>query len=198
MKKALLVVLALALLPVYSGAMVWSLGFGGGGALPIGGYAETAGLSAVGAGELSICVSPKFFVNVRGAYRIKHTGKEDDFVGKGEYKSIVFWAGPAYRFDFYPIMLFVNGAAGVSKNDFKYPYLDAQDTEHMGTTKDYRFIAYGGGGMDYRLTDSVSLELSGGVSSMFGGESPGGVSAPLKEGMLATIDFVAMLKFYFM
>jgi|GEM_PF-1431598 len=198
MKQTLSVVLALALLPVSSGAIVCGFGFGGGLALPIGCYAEAAGLSAVGAGEFSICVSPKLFVNVRGAYRIKHAGKEDDFTGEGEYKSIVFWGGPAYRFDFYPIMLFVNGAAGVSKNDFRYPYLDAQGTEHMGTTKDYRFIAYGGGGMDYRLTDSVSLELSGGVSSMFGGESPGGVTAQLEEGMLATIDFAAMLKFYFM
>ncbi|UCE27587.1 MAG: hypothetical protein JSW52_02215 [Candidatus Coatesbacteria bacterium] len=198
MKKALFVALASALLPAYSGAMVCGFGFGGGLALPIANYADAAGLSAVGAGEFSVCISPKFSVNVRGAYRIKHTGKEGDFSANGEYKSIIFWAGPAYRFDFYPVMLFVNGAAGLSKNDFKYPYLDAEGNEHTGATEDYRFIAYGGGGMDYRLTDSVSLELSGGVSSMFGGEAPGGVSAQLKEGMLPAIDFAAMLKFYLM
>jgi hypothetical protein len=198
MKKTFSIALALALLPVSSGAVICGFGFGGGIALPIANYANAAGLSLVGAGEFAFCITPKVYINVRGAYRIKHTGKEGDFSTKGEYKSIVFWAGPAYRFDLYPIMLFVGGGAGVSRNDFVYPYEDAQGMENMGTTKDFRPILYGGGGMDYRLTENVSLEFSGGVSSMFGGESPGGVRAPLKEGALAVIDFTTMLKYYLM
>jgi hypothetical protein len=198
MKKTFLFVLAFALLPLSSEAIICGFGFGGGLVLPVGSYSEAAGLSAVGAGEFAFCITPKFSVNVRGAYRIKHVGKEGDFSTKGEYKSIVFWAGPAYRFDFYPFMLFVGGGAGISKNDFTYPYEDAQGIEHIGTTKDFRPIIYGGGGMDYRLTEKLAIELSGDVSAMFGGESPGGVRAPLKEGMLASVGFTAMLKYYFM
>jgi hypothetical protein len=197
-KKILLLVLAFGLLPVPGRAIVCGFGLGGGMSLPIGCFADAAGLSVVGAGDLAFCITPKFFVNVRGAYRVKHAGKEGDFSTKGEYKSIVFWAGPAYRFDFYPILLFVGGGAGVSKNNFTYPYEDAQGMEHTGTTKDLRPIVYGGGGMDYRLTEKVSLELSGDISTMLGGESPGGVRAALKEGALAAVGFTAMLKYYLM
>ncbi len=197
-KRVSWVLAALALLPTAGNTAYFGFGAGGGFALPIGSYADAAGLSPAAAGEFTISFTPRFYMNVRGAYRLKHAGKTDEFSTEGEYKSVILQAGPGYRFDYYPFVLYGAGAAGISRNDFTYPYLDASGIEHSGRIQDFRPLVYGGAGLEYRMTQNVSIDLSLGVSTMFNGDAPGGTRAALKKGVLITADFYALLKYYIM